>query len=266
MGREPRVCEVSSFMDVMKNRILALIDGFNYYHKLDKYFREYKEPVKWINYRSLLESILLENDDKDNAKVVYYSAISTNSPESRIIKHLTFIEALKTADIQVVLGKFKKKQIPKCYPAERCSGCDHPTCGTLHRHEEKETDVNIAIKLIEATLLDEYDKCFLFSGDGDFVSVVKRALELKPSKKIIIVPPPPPIRNNSIPAQRYSCAELIHASRNPAFLINFERIKKAQFPDTIDHNWKINFKFKDDAKTEHVLAKRYNAITNPWKV
>ena len=250
----------------MKNRILAIIDGFNYYHKIDRYFHLYNEPVKWVDYRALLNSILTEEDDAANAKITYYSAISTNSKESTIRKHLIFIEALKTVNINIVLGKFKKKQIPKCRPIEKCQNCHNVSCGTLHRHEEKETDVNIAVKLIEATLLDEYDKCFLFSGDGDFVSVVKRALELRPQKKIVIVPPPPPIQGNSILAQEYRCAELIKASRNPAFLVNFERIKKSQFPNTIKHNWKIDFSFKDDARVKHKLNEEFDVITNPWAI
>lgn len=248
----------------MKNRILVLIDGFNYFHKLDAYFHKYNEPVKWINYRSLVNSILAEEDDKDNAEIIYYSAISNNSPKSSIKKHLIFIEALKTANIDIVLGKFKRKQISKCRPHEKCPDCNQKPCGYLHRHEEKETDVNIAIKLIEATLLDEYDKCFLFSGDGDFVSVVKRALELKPQKKIIIVPPPPLTKATSIPAQQYMCTELIEASHNLAFLVNFERIKNAQFPNFIKHKWKINYTFKDDSKRKHTIVKEFKNITNPW--
>ena len=48
-----------------KNRVLVLIDGYNYYHKLKEYQDKYNKCVKWLNYRSLVESWLTEEDDKD---------------------------------------------------------------------------------------------------------------------------------------------------------------------------------------------------------
>jgi uncharacterized LabA/DUF88 family protein len=216
----------------MKNRILALIDGFNYYHKLDKYQKRFNEPVKWINYRALLNTLLnAEEDDVVDARVVYFSAIADYLSKSSVEKHRTLISAFNLLNIECVLGRFKAKQVSKCGPAEKCAGCNCQIAGKLQRHEEKETDVNITIRLIEETILNKYDKCFLFSGDSDFSSVVKRVKELRADKKIIIVPPPPPFRDKFISPHKYKCRDLIAASRNPAFLINFERIKGSRIPD-----------------------------------
>lgn len=254
-----------------KKRILALIDGYNYYHKINTFFETFQKPVKWINYRLLLNSILnSESDDIENASIFYFSAISTSAGEKSIIKHLTFIEALKTVNIDITLGKFKIKDIPRCREKERCSACRNITDDNdryLRRHEEKETDVNIAIKLIEATLLDQYDKCFLFSGDGDFVPAVKRALFLKPEKKIIIVPPPPCTTEKDISQSRYACTELIEASKNKAFLINFDKIEKSQFPNEINSAWEIDYTFKEEnSKNKKNIKKSYNSIINPWQL
>ncbi|AKL98619.1 NYN domain-containing protein [Endomicrobium proavitum] len=214
----------------MGNRILALIDGFNYYHKLDNYQKKFKSSTKWINYRSLVESFLKENDDKVNATIVYFSALAHFRGTDSVQRHQTFISALRFLNIEAVLGNFKYKEITKCNRNEKCNNCTNPQNGCLQRHEEKESDVNIAIRLIEDTILDKYDKCFLLSGDSDFVSVVKRAKELRADKKIIIVPPPPPT-NKSIKPSEYRAQSLAKASQTNALLIDFQKIISNQLPD-----------------------------------
>lgn len=52
-----------------KNRVLVLIDGFNYYHKLKEYQTKYNKCVKWLNYKSLAESWLTEDDDKEGMQI-----------------------------------------------------------------------------------------------------------------------------------------------------------------------------------------------------
>ena len=43
-----------------KKRVLVLIDGFNYYHKLKEYQDRYQKCVKWLDYSSLANSWLTE--------------------------------------------------------------------------------------------------------------------------------------------------------------------------------------------------------------
>ncbi|MDR0486000.1 MAG: NYN domain-containing protein [Elusimicrobiota bacterium] len=218
----------------MKNRILALIDGFNYYHKIKNYEKKFDIPVKWLNYRQLIESFLSDEDDKNNVNIVYFSALALFRGFLSVKRHQTYISALHFLNIETVLGNFKNKQISKCAIKEKCQNCVITPSGSLQRHEEKESDVNIAIRLIEDTLLDKYDKCFLLSGDSDFVSVVKRAKTLRADKKIIIVPPPPPTNERYIKPSKYVSQDLAKASQNNALLINFQRIRDCQLPDNFN--------------------------------
>jgi uncharacterized LabA/DUF88 family protein len=186
--------------------------------------------VKWLTYRSLIESFLKDDDDKTNANIVYFSALALFRGTEPVKRHQTFISAMQFLNIETVLGNFKHKSITKCTNREKCTKCLLTPTGCLQRHEEKESDVN-AIRLIEDAILDKYDKCFLLSGDSDFVSVVKRAKILRDNKNIIVVPPPPPIINTSIKPSDYKAQSLSKASQQNALFIDFSIILNNQLPN-----------------------------------
>lgn len=104
----------------MKNRILILIDGFNYYHKLKEYQEKYNKCVKWLDYRSLAESWLSEDDDIGSMEIYYFSAIAHWRGTESAKRHKTYIEALKTRSVNIVLGEFKQKKIHRCKLDEKC--------------------------------------------------------------------------------------------------------------------------------------------------
>jgi len=64
-----------------------------------------------------------------------------------------YVCALEQKNIEVILGAFRAMD---------------RTCRTCHKtyqtYEEKQTDVNIAIKLLETAVLDEWDIAFIVSG------------------------------------------------------------------------------------------------------
>jgi NYN domain len=57
-------------------------------------------------------------------------------------------------------------------------------------YEEKESDVNIAISLVEDAALDRFDVALLISGDSDLCPALKAAKRLRPSMRIIAAFPP----------------------------------------------------------------------------
>jgi uncharacterized LabA/DUF88 family protein len=56
--------------------------------------------------------------------------------------------------------------------------------------EEKETDVNIAISLVEDAVGDHYDTAILLSGDSDLIPAIKAAKRLAAPKRVIVAFPP----------------------------------------------------------------------------
>ena len=58
--------------------------------------------------------------------------------------------------------------------------------------EEKETDVNIAISLVEDAVEDRYDTAILMLGDSDLIPAIKATKRLAAPKRVIIAFPPNP--------------------------------------------------------------------------
>ena len=80
--------------------------------------------------------------------------------------------------MHVLLGRYKEKTV-------LC-----PLCGrTFQSHEEKETDVNIALALLRHAVEDRYDRGILFSGDSDLAPAIENARALFPGKTFQVLFP-----------------------------------------------------------------------------
>lgn len=214
-----------------KKKILVLIDGFNYYHKLTLYQKRHNICVKWLDYMSLLNAAIKSHlkTEEFELEVIFFSAIATHRGLDSQIRHRTYLKALQQSGIKVVLGEFKEKYI---YPCKDCNQ-KQPNEKIL-KHEEKHTDVNVAITLLEKAMTNSFDRAYLLSEDNDYVPVVKRVKELYPNKEVIICPPP---------QKNYCVHSLLTASGESDFYrFRWNQIKHFQFPD------------------------EYNGLINPWHV
>ncbi len=89
------------------------------------------------------------------------------------------------------MGSFKEKD-------RECFGCGDKWTA----HEEKQTDVNIALHLVTKATDDEFDRAILVSADSDLVPAIEMMRVRAPRKSIRIV----------IPVGGYPCAELARAA------------------------------------------------------
>jgi uncharacterized LabA/DUF88 family protein len=65
---------------------------------------------------------------------------------------------------------------------EKIRGCKN--CGARWTsYEEKETDVNISVALMEGAALDAYDTALLISGDTDLRPAIASVKRLQPEKR-----------------------------------------------------------------------------------
>lgn len=142
--------------------------------------------------------------------VYYFSAYANWRPESKK-RHLLYVKALTSAGVKLVMGKFKFKnrQCPKC--GIRWDG-----------HEEKETDVNIALALLNLAYRDEYDHAFLVSNDSDLSPAIHMIRANFPEKMLTTIVPP----------HYYHSNELIKASSGKA-KIKIGHLKRCLFPQNI---------------------------------
>jgi uncharacterized LabA/DUF88 family protein len=149
------------------------IDGFNLYHALKRLNGPY---LKWVNLRALMERQTSKSETI--SKIYYFSAYADWLPGPRS-RHEKYVAALSAVDIEVILGNFKKKD-------RYCTHCKHITIG----HEEKETDVNIALYMLNEAYKDSYDRAYVVSRDSDLKPAIAMVRNEFPRKEVIAVAPP----------------------------------------------------------------------------
>ena len=155
-------------------RVAAFVDGFNLYHAI----HDLKRPhLKWVDLRQLVETFA-PAPTHILTKVVYCSAFATWRPDA-YRRHREFVKASEARGVTTIMGKFKEK-------ARECLKCGSRWKG----HEEKESDVNLALQLLDAAHQDLFDRAILISGDSDLVPAVRMVRAHYPAKQIRILMPP----------------------------------------------------------------------------
>jgi uncharacterized LabA/DUF88 family protein len=164
------------------NKITFLVDGFNLYHSIIRLSRDTGYCTKWLDLSSLCKSYIhLFGKDAEVQSIYYFSAIPrylySRNP-NKIKRHETYISCLKATGIEIVLGRFKQKDV-------FCDKCRNMTL----KHEEKETDVSIAITLMELFFQNICDCAVIVSGDTDLSPAVRKCQSLFKEKKVIFAFP-----------------------------------------------------------------------------
>ncbi|MBN8690243.1 MAG: NYN domain-containing protein [Armatimonadetes bacterium] len=148
------------------------IDGFNLYHAID----ELKAPnLKWVCYREIASRVLLHGHNLEHVKL--FTALPTWLPDP-LKRHQEFINASRARGVEVVLGAFKEKGL-------KCKKCQAKWKG----HEEKESDVNLAIHLLSDSMCGLIDIAYLVTTDSDLAPAV-RMVRAKTSVEVITVATP----------------------------------------------------------------------------
>ncbi|MEO5707146.1 MAG: NYN domain-containing protein [Alteraurantiacibacter sp.] len=180
-------------------RVIVYIDGFNLYHAIDDLGQSH---LKWLNLRALAESLLRTGEQ---VKLVrYFSAYATWKTDA-YARHRDYVAALKAQGVETNMASFKKKP-------RRCFSCGAQWFG----HEEKETDVNIAVQMVADALTGEVDRLILISADTDLAPPIRTIAQLAPQCEVFVATPPKRFKN---------CQAL-----KPALEITAGRIAKCLLP------------------------------------
>ena len=207
-------------MNISNRRVAVYIDGFNLYHALDDlnfHFKgrrklqmkapEHRVPhYKWLDLWRLSENLL--RDYQDLVSVNYYSAFAHHRSAEGVRRHADYIAALEHAGVRVVMSNFKASHAG-------CRKCGH----TWKSHEEKESDVRIAIDIVSGALLDQYDDAMILSADSDMKPAKELVEDVAPDKNVFAVAPP----------GRYSHARDL----KPVMEATKGRVAKSLFPQEI---------------------------------
>jgi uncharacterized LabA/DUF88 family protein len=189
-----------------QQRVICFIDGFNLYHAVHNLNTPY---LKWVNLWSLA-TVFVSSKSQRLVDVLYFSAYANWLPDSKK-RHQQYVKALVANKVQPVMGNFKVK-------TRKCPDCAYK----WDSHEEKETDVNIALHLLNLAHLDKYDHAFLISNDSDLVPAIKMVRSNYPKKLITTIVPP----------KYWHSDELIRASSAKA-KITVDHLKRCLLPEAI---------------------------------
>ena len=183
-------------------RVSFYIDGFNVYHKINEYQEKIGICYKWLDYKSLLKSILNENQVLQD--IYFFTAISKFKGTESVVRHNKYITALENTGITIITGKFIRTPL-EC----RVKNCSYGGKKTFIKAEEKQSDVNLAINMVLDSRNNKYDKCFLISSDSDFVPALRKVRYLGKEAGLIIPPQDKMVKIIKTDALRYASQEVI---------------------------------------------------------
>lgn len=162
---------------MIKKRVYCFIDGFNLFHSLDD-LRPKNNRLKWLNLLDLTKAFIIPSREEIKA-VYYFSAFATWNQGAYKI-HSSYVDALKHFGVLPIIGKFKKKEL-------RCRADCKKSWTT---HEEKESDVNIALHMLHNAHLNNYDKAIIITADSDLCPAINIILQNFKNKEVMILTPP----------------------------------------------------------------------------
>lgn len=139
------------------------VDGFNLYYEIKKRFPE----CRWLDLRSFASALFPHENIN---RVRYFTAnvrAKPTDPDQRQ-RQQTYLRALRTVDVDIHLGRFKKNR----RPMKRAVPCGNPTCTgseiieVIHV-EEKSTDVALGAYLLRDSYEREMDTAIVITNDTD---------------------------------------------------------------------------------------------------
>jgi hypothetical protein len=164
-----------------QRRAIFYIDGYNLFYGLkEQGWRKYY----WLDLSTFAQQIL--KPEQKLVAVKYFTSRIASDPHERI-RQGTYIEALETLpNITFQYGKFMTDTMV----------CTNQACKrNLQIHNEKQTDVNIAVSLLGDAQDGHFDDAYLVTADSDQVGTVSYVREHYPDLRVIIAFPPKRVSN-----------------------------------------------------------------------
>lgn len=155
---------------IKKQRTYIYVDGFNLYYGVLK-----STQYKWLDLKALFQKML--NSSHDICAIKYYTAkISTRDDLQAPIRQASYIRALKKhiPEFSVYYGHYLTHAVK--LPIANHNGKKKKFIEVL-KSEEKGSDVNMAVHLLNDSWLDLYDCAILVSNDSDLAESVKLVKE-----------------------------------------------------------------------------------------
>lgn len=186
---------------------MVYVDGFNLYHGVHDWSQR---RFLWLDLVALSKKL---RPRQQLVGVRYFTAPVLNNAgaQSRQAHYIDALESCYPEALEVIKGRYQQKTMT-------CRNCDvsWPT------YEEKETDVNLATRIVTDAFAGAYDAALIVTGDSDVAPAVRAALQANSELFIAAAFPP----------ERFSqeLKDLMPAS----FHIAHSKIRQSQFDDAFE--------------------------------
>ena len=207
--------EALAFLWLGLVRTLVYVDGFNFYYGALK-----DSSLKWLDLLLLFQRVLPQHLDVRQIK--YFTARISGTPQdqSKPVRQSVYIRALQAfrPEVSVYFGRFQSHAVHM--PLE------HPSPGRrtvrVIKTEEKGSDVNLAVHLLNDAWLDAYECAVIVSNDSDLAEAMSLVKEHHGAKQLGLVTP----RSSSWSQQLRKHADFVRQIRTGA-------LRDSQLPDPI---------------------------------
>jgi uncharacterized LabA/DUF88 family protein len=200
-----------------KVRTFVNIDGFNLYYGSVK-----DTPYKWLDLKKFFEIVLHPKHSIESIK--YFTALVSFPPydPQKTTRQQVYLRVLRTytPEIEIFYGHFLSNPItaPLVKPTK------NQKFAYVIKTEEKGSDVNLAVHLLNDAWLDRYDCAVVVSNDSDLEESMRLVKEQNFKKIGLFVPGFP--KHRSISRELKAYANFIRPIRP-------ETLKISQLPDPI---------------------------------
>lgn len=191
-------------------RVSVIFDGFNFYYGLRKLRERTGKCYYWHDLYKLSEWISAERPgsvatDTLVNKVVYCTANIKSDDHQKVWRQQNYFNLLQAlGKVSLIRGEYVIRE-------QRCHHCDAEpaicsNCGEkMKKHQEKQTDVNLALWAIIAGYKNVYDDLIMVTSDADLAKVAQQVRQQFPGKRAYYAFPPEQINNPFLVKEANSC-------------------------------------------------------------
>jgi len=161
-----------------KKRCTIYVDAFNWYFGIF----QHNPAWKWLNAQSFFEALRL---DEEVVAVKFFTALvdPLKHVSTRRDRQKRYLKALGTLPkVKIILGKYQERTVT-CQARECMRRLEYQV------PEEKKTDVNIAVNLLEDAVRGLTNSMVIVSGDSDLEPAVEWVRRNYPHVKITVYIP-----------------------------------------------------------------------------
>jgi NYN domain len=202
--------------NIKKLKTYVYIDGFNFYYNAVK-----DTPYKWLDLWTFCTKLL----SKNSVGGIKYFTARVHSPHKALRQDI-YLQALKTIpNLKIIEGHFR--QDVKSMPLAVKKSDGKFSAGrrvSVIKWEEKGSDVNLGVHLLNDAWKDEYEAAVVISNDVDLAEAI-RLVQEETHKPVGIVMP-------SADRRKYTVKRL-HELAAFHFRVSKKILMNSQFPDRI---------------------------------